>query len=166
MRLTLALSLISLAACDAAPPPSPPPSSAGEKLALGTLDADGGFAPYIDGQDVTLVAGAQGGFHVWMSYQMTPGLSLPAMLERTANRASDDALILRTMSGVQLDSAPSAPLPMFMCPAPVGISVIDIPIVYQLRFTDDQGEIARGQVTLTPHCPTDQITLCQRICNG
>jgi hypothetical protein len=126
---------------------SPPP--VGEAmLTLGQLD--GSFLPYVDGQDVTLVAGAQGGFHVWMSYQLDH--TGEAILERTAHRVSD--------------GAPAQPLPMFMCPAPVGISVIDQPIEYELRFSDDTGEIARGSVRLVPHCPADQLEFCQRICSG
>ena len=164
MRLVGALGVICLIGCDAAPAKMPPPPA--ESLTLGVLADDGSFTPYEEGQDVTLVAGAQGGFHVWLSYQMTPARNDAASLERTAHLAADDSLILRTMSDVQLDGAPSQPLPMFMCPAPVGLSVLDVPIVYQLRFSDAKGEIARGQVTLVPHCPADQTDFCQRICNG
>ena len=154
MRFLTALLLIG---CSGSPPP------VGEAmLTLGQLD--GSFLPYVDGQDVTLVAGAQGGFHVWMSSQLDH--TGEAMLERTAHRVSDDALILRTTSVAELDGGPAQPLPMFMCPAPVGISVIDQPIEYELRFSDDNGEIARGSVRLVPHCPTDQLEFCQRICSG
>jgi hypothetical protein len=162
-----ALTVICLIGCDAAPPPHQQNEA---MVQLGTLAADGGFAPYGDGQDVTLVAGAQGGFHVWMSYLMMPAPSGGASLTRTAHLASDGTLILRTMSDVTLEAAPSMPLPMFMCPAPVGISVLDVPIDYALDFSDGSGALAHGTVTLVPHCPTDvpgdQIDFCQRICNG
>jgi hypothetical protein len=159
-----ALGVICLIGCDAAPPP--PKQQPESTVQLGVLAADGSFTSYTDGQDVTLVAGAQGGFHVWMSYLMMPAPTGDAALQRTANLASDGTLILRTMSDVTLADAPSMPLPMFMCPAPVGLSVLDIPIIYTLEFSDDNGAIARGQVTLVPHCPPDQIDFCQRICNG
>jgi hypothetical protein len=139
------------------------PAEAEPMLTLGHLDS-GAFQQYLPNQDVTLVAGAQGGFHVWLAFQMAPALSGDAMLERTAHRASDEQLILRTQGQIALDS--SEALPMFMCPAPVGISVIDQPIEYRLRFTSASGELASGTITLVPHCPSDQLEFCQRICNG
>ena len=132
-------------------------------LTLGHVE-NGAFARYQANEDVTLVAGAQGGFHVWLAFQMAPSLTGDATLERTAHRRADDQLILRTKGEIALDS--SEALPMFMCPAPVGISVIDQPIDYQLHFSNDSGELTSGSITLVPHCPSDQLEFCQRICNG
>lgn len=140
---------------------APPPKQA--TLTLGHLD-DGAFARYLPNEDVTLVAGAQGGFHVWLAFQMLPAQSGEATLERTAHRISDDQLILRTKGEIALDS--SEAMPMFMCPSPVGISVIDQPIEYRLQFSSTTGELAEGAITLVPHCPSDQLEFCQRICNG
>ena len=55
-----------------------------------------------DGQDVTLVEGAQGGFHVWMQYAVR---GLPAgtvTLERSAHRVSDGAVVLVYRGDVDL----------------------------------------------------------------
>ncbi len=149
--------VIWLIGCAATPPPEK------RTLTLGHLD-DGAFTAYQPNEDVTLVAGAQGGLHVWLSFEMAPAMGGEAELERTAHRRIDDQLVLRTNGTVELDQKTS--LPMFMCPSPVGISVIDQPIEYQLRFHDDGGELAKGAITLVPHCPADQLEFCQRICQG
>jgi hypothetical protein len=138
----------------------------GAPLTLGTSDAMGGFVPYTDGQDVTLVEGAQGGFHVWMRYEYGGKSGISARLERTAHRRLDGAIVLRSVGDANMVPE-SDPLPMFMCPSPVGLSVIDQPIQFQLRFTDDAGaELATGAITLVPHCPDDNRDFCLRICTG
>jgi hypothetical protein len=141
-------------------PPEPGPAP---KHTVALFDHDG--APYHDGQDVTLVAGAQGGYHVWLAYQMTPpqGMTGELTLSRLAYRVSDEALVLRFETTI--DDNPS-PLPMFMCPVPVGLPVLDQPIRYELHFSDGSGQIAEGAVTLVPHCPADSVEVCQRICSG
>jgi hypothetical protein len=151
--------------CSAPPPPTDtPPTTA--QLELGQRAADGSFTRYQAGQDVTLVAGAQGGFHVWLSYVMTPPRSGAMTLERTAYREVDGKLVLRSTGEIEPDGEP---LPMFMCPAPVGLSVLDQPIEYRLRFVDGETDLAAGAITLVPHCPAenpDHRELCQRICQG
>jgi hypothetical protein len=158
MAVAMRALLVCLLGCSAVPPPE---NDMPIQLELGHR-ADGKFALYEPGQDVTLVAGAQGGFHVWLSYQMTPARSGSTMLERTAWRA-DGKLVLRSAGSIEPDGEP---LPMFMCPAPVGLSVLDQPIEYRLRFLEGETELAKGSVTLVPHCPADNVELCQRICNG
>ena len=129
-----------------------------------------------DGQDDTLVEGAQGGFHVWMQYAVR---ALPAgtyTLERTAHRASDGAVVLVFRGDVDIGApAPGddgwwtapAPIPMFMCPSPIGISVVDVPIDFTLRVLGPgDAELARAAITLVPRCPDAQRDFCTRICTG
>lgn len=126
-----------------------------------------------DGQDATLVEGAQGGFHVWLSYAVR-GVTGSFTLERDAHRVSDGAVVLRYRGpmdvGAPADdgwwSAPS-PIPMFMCPTPIGISIVDEPIDFELRLLDDADvERAHTHVTLVPRCPDAQRDFCTRICTG
>jgi hypothetical protein len=49
-----------------------------------------------------------------------------------------------------------------MCPSPIGIAVVDVPIVFQLRMAGDVTQ----SVTLVPHCPVEQRDFCNRICTG
>src|SRR3954451_15194409 len=119
-RTPMRLLLMCMVGCAATPPP-------GRAASTLTLLDDAG-APYHDGQDVTLVAGAQGGYHVWLGYQMTPAPSGEVQLERMAHRVSDGALVLRFDTTIDQESAPL--VPMFMCPVPVGLPILDQPIQY------------------------------------
>ncbi len=144
-------------------------------VTLGTTALDGtGFAP-LSG-DQTLVAGAQGGFHVWLKYRvegMAPG---KVDIKRTVRRVSDGKLILLT-EGVQEVGAPSADgywelptaLPSFMCPTPIGVKVDGEPVDFDVVISTDDGltELGEGTAQATPHCPTgDEQSFCEKICNG
>jgi hypothetical protein len=152
----------------------PPPG--GAALSLGARDGSGALAPYKDGQAVTLVEGAQGGFHVWMDFRAR-GLdpSLAPSLERTATRASDGTLVLRGLPApANLAAAPDdpdaleppQPLPMFMCPTPIGVSVIGVPVTYKIQLSDGDTPEASAEVTLVPACPPENADFCLKICTG
>ncbi len=127
-----------------------------------------------DGQDTTLVEGAQGGFHVWLSYAVRGMAPATVTLERTAHRVSDGAVVLVYRGDVDIGApddsgwwtAPS-PIPMFMCPSPIGLSIVDVPIELTLRLLGDaDAELARASVTVVPRCPDAQLEFCMRICTG
>ena len=126
----------------------------------------------VDGQDIALAPGAQGGFHVMLEVE-TRGLGAGSVwLERTATRVSDGAVVLRYKD--ELAATPdgdgawlSGGIRTFMCPTPIGISIVDVPIAYQMRLlTDDGSELARAAITLVPRCPTAEQDFCMRICTG
>ena len=144
------------------------------ELTLGTAAHDGsGFLP-LSG-DQTLVEGAQGGFHIWIKYRIAGMGADRLLIDRTARRASDARLILDVPEALIDVGAPSADgyweipsaLPSFMCPAPIGVSVIDQPIDFDVVLKDQAGtELAHATATATPHCPSDAETFCQQICSG
>ena len=127
-----------------------------------------------DGQDDTLVEGAQGGFHVWMQYAVKGMAPATVTLERSANRVSDGAVVFVYRGDVDVGAAAAMTaggprrraIPMFMCPSPIGISVVDVPIEFTLRMLDGDAELARAAITLVPRCPDAQRDLCTRICTG
>jgi hypothetical protein len=177
LAIASALAALVVGCAPASPPPPPPPTPpvARADLAIGAPDGStGAMVPFTDGQQVELVAGAQGGFHVWLEYalrDLPPGFYT---LERNAHRVSDDAVVLRYTGTVEVGApagdgwwtAPS-PIPMFMCPTPIGISIVGEPIAFLLRVLDDAGgELARAGVTLVPRCPAAQLDFCTRICTG
>ena len=95
-------------------------------------------------------------------------------VERLAHRLSDGAVVLR-FDSAEVVGTPDAggwyrsySFPMFMCPTPIGISVVDTPIVYELRVSDENGtfELAHASITLVPHCSDVRRDLCTRICTG
>jgi hypothetical protein len=151
-RALVAVTVIT-AGCSGGPPP------------LVTLALSGpGDAPLSDGQDVLLEPGAQGGFHVWLTWRADGMEPAELQLERTARRLADDKVVLRTSGAVR---ELGGTIPMFMCPTPIGISVVDQPIVFRLSLGDSSGaRLAAGAITLVPHCPDGQREFCERICTG
>ena len=153
----------------------PPPALGPGALTLGSVMADGmTFRPISDGEDVTLVEGAQGGFHVWMKFRAKDVPAGPTTMFRTARRMTDDKLVLRSQTDTMVGAAGPdgtwevpTPLPMFMCPSPVGLSVIDQPIVFRIELQDSSGQTMAAQhIALVTHCPDSSLAFCMRICTG
>ena len=153
----------------------PPPGDA--MLVLGGAVASDGSGYVALGGDQTLVPGAQGGFHVWLKYRVAGMAPETVHVHRETHRVSDDALVLLA-DGTQdvgaVDPAndgwwelPKA-LPSFMCPTPIGISVIDQRIVFEVTLTTlDGAPLAKSTAEVTVHCPDgDQAAFCAKICSG
>ena len=174
--MTKALLLLALAACgDPVAPPAvdAPPA----RVVVGTVDASKqGFVPMAG--DQTLVAGAQGGFHVWLKYRVVGLQARTVRVLRTVRRVADDRLILKTDDIVDL-GAPGAdgywelpaPVPSFMCPAPLGVQVNDQPVRFEVQLVDPDSSatLADGTAGATPRCPTADATqhaFCVSICSG
>jgi hypothetical protein len=133
------------------------------------------FIAAADGDDAELVAGAQGGFHVWINVRLK-GTSGPVYLVHEARRVSDDTLVLRGNRQVMEvpDDAmedwwesPSA-APAFMCPSPIGIRIYDeeIRFTVEVRDTEDT-PLASDEILLVPRCPAvEQHEFCIEICSG
>jgi hypothetical protein len=169
----LAVTLATVALGCAPPPAKTPPSPPSPPITTTSAPGELRILDLVDGQDAIMVAGAQGGFHVWMQYAVRDvGGSLA--LERSAYRASDGAVVLRYRGQVDIGAPDAddwwtapAPIPMFMCPSPIGISIVDVPIEFQLRMLGDGDvELARATITLVPRCPDGQLDFCTRICTG
>jgi len=151
------------------------PPTEGE-LEAGSSAVDGtGFIDVVDGDEVELVPGAQGGFHVWINVRVH-GAAGALYVERDARRVSDGALVLRglpqpvdvpTQAMDDWWESPSAG-PAFMCPSPLGIQVFDEEIEYTVRLVDDAEQVlAEDHIVLLPRCPAgDQHDFCLEICSG
>lgn len=175
--LAVAGFVLALSGCGGTPlSPGPDLAPAPEPVAIEVgAPADGGIAPLVDGQDVTLVEGAQGGFHVWLAYRVR-GVAAGSTIEldREAFRVPDGTVVLR-FDGEADVGAPDAdgwytapaPIPMFMCPTPIGVSIVGVPIRYELQVVDQaRRQLGLATVTLVPRCPADQQDFCTRICTG
>jgi hypothetical protein len=173
-----ALALCALTACSDPQPEMPdaaPPAPAGE-LVLGGSDVGGlGFVAIADGDEVELVAGAQGGFHIWTTLRAT-GVAGPVYLQREARRVDDGTLILRAqqlylevpLEAMEVWWQRDEASPSFMCPTPIGVKVFDVEITLSAQLTDEDGAVlAEDEITVTPRCPDgDQHEFCLRICAG
>jgi len=95
-RVTVLLLLTSLACGTPAPVTDAGPMCS-TTLTLGTLDElDGGFAPLKDGAEVTVHAGPQGGFHVFVGVE-AGGVAKTGLLEWRLTSAGGQALATRTL---------------------------------------------------------------------
>ncbi len=164
-------------------PPGPPPPFEISELEIGGGQSDGsGFVQLTNGTDVTLVSGAQGGFHVWVNarFDLSGATPLPTsvVFERQARLVSTQELVSTTKETRDVIRSPDRPdrfeieraMPMFLCPAPAGIRIEDQRLVLRVRAMPDEESktpIAEGTIELVPHCPTgDLAALCARICAG
>lgn len=173
MKRALVLLVVAGACGPGNPPPPPPPSQC--ELTLGSAPTGGtGFAEMP--LAATLVPGAQGGFHVWLSYRIK-GAGEAGVLKaaHTVRREADGKLFSRGERRLEL-SAPGADgwwesdlaTPAFLCPTPIGVSVIGEQAIFEVTlFAEDGTEMAKQQVRSQLTCPTGgQAEFCQRICTG
>lgn len=150
------------------------------EIEAGTSGADGnGYVATTDGTDVSLVPGAQSGFHVWLNVRVR-GIAGELAIERAARRQSDGVLVFRGLPqrfevpDAALDDWWESPVaaPAFMCPSPIGIQVFDEALVFEVRLLDPEAEegaspLAEDTLVLIPHCPAgEQAEFCVSICSG
>jgi hypothetical protein len=142
-------------------------------LTLGGTAVDGtGFLPLAG--DQTLVAGAQGGFLVWLKFRVGGVANSDLGIHRTARRVSDNHLLLTTDGTISVGQPGDdglwelpTPYPTFLCPTPIGVSVIDEPIRFRVELSDNGTLLDAAENVATPHCPTDgEAQFCQNICAG
>jgi hypothetical protein len=146
------------------------------QVALGGSPAPDGSGFVALAGDVSLIPGAQGGFHVWTKYRVTGAVAEMVDVAYTIHRASDDRLILSAQRQQELGppgdagywELPTA-MPAFMCPSPLGVQVHDLPMRFEIQLSDPATGTALGNASaeFTPHCPDgDQSAFCLQICSG
>ncbi len=163
MRRTVLTALVVLtAACDPEPPPIEPPVEA--SVSIGLVSADG-FAKLSDGVELELIPGAQGGFHVTLDTRVNmPG---EVTVKREIRRDDTGELVARSQvrSDVARDGALMVDLPMFLCPAPVGINIADETLEVTYRIESEAGTQAMGRLAFIPRCPSSEgEAFCDKIC--
>lgn len=176
-RLVVQAALVGMCACATEPRLFRPDAQESEaRLELGTVDGNSeGFVPLTG--DQPLVAGAQGGFHVWLKYRLHAVPVGKVRVVRTAHRVADERLLLRTESAQEVGPSDAdgwwetpTPLPSFMCPSPIGVSVHDeaVRFAVQIRNGVTGAVLIEGSSTATPRCPADAElgAWCLQICSG
>jgi hypothetical protein len=183
MRVALAIALSLAAACGAGDPTGGPDAGGeadaaleptGELILGGTDDSGAGFLELADGSDAALIAGAQGGYHVWTKLRAHL-MEGELRITREARRVSDGVLVLSVP--VQEFAVPHEAMedwweepdawPNFMCPSPVGIQVYDQEIEYTVEVTTVDGAlVGRARITRVPRCPAGDEANCHDRCSG
>ena len=150
------------------------PDPTGELHLGGAEDSGTGFVELEDGADATLVAGAQGGYHVWTSLRAR-SMKGELRIEREARRVADGVLVLSVP--VQELFVPDEamedwwqepdPWPNFMCPTPVGIQVYDQEVEFTVQVrTVDGALVGEDHISLVPRCPAGDEVNCHERCSG
>ena len=174
-RAVTTLALISLSvACGGE---APPVGDVSLEIGAGEASGASGFIPLGEPAELTLVPGAQGGFHVMLNMRVAAG-TMPAAdirLSRTARRADTDELVSRSEHYIEMIPSESDPeldetkdsFAMFLCPTPVGIQVADEVLELRFEVIDRDGNPAVGTGQIIARCPEgDQQEFCERICFG
>jgi hypothetical protein len=171
---------LALAACGSEPDPPVDPEFGPLTIGGGLEDGSSGFVELTNGQDVTLVPGAQGGFHVYLNVRVeekSMGDQMALYIDRKARRVDTDQLVSQARQLAPFEPSAEAgyfdtarPMLMFLCPAPAGIQVFDKTLIVKalgLLHHMDAEPIAEGTVTITPRCPEGgQRAFCEDICSG
>ncbi len=176
MRIALAITAATLFACTGTPGDEEDelPLIANMQIGL-SVDGSEGFVEAVDGMDVQLASGAQGGFHVWTAPRIRGAMGTLYM-DREARRVSDGALMLRASRLVidvpeeALDSwwREQQAIPSFMCPAPVGIQAFDVEVEFSFELRNEDEElIAKDSLIVVPRCEAGEAGgFCRSVCSG
>lgn len=155
MKKALFLVLATAMACSPEPPPDPPVE---ETIEVGVI-RDGAFVPLSDGDDLELISGAQGGFHVELAARVD-GMAGEVEVERIARRSDTQVLVARSefSSEVLSSGLLERSIPVFLCPAPAGVNVADETLDLTYRIGS-----AVGTLAFQPRCPEGDA-FCDGIC--
>jgi hypothetical protein len=139
-------------------------------LELGGLGPDGGFAKMA--VEVEATPGAQGGFHIPVTYRVN-GQALPGVLfEHRIERTRDATLVSK---GTRTwDVAPGAAgeswttpgaVIIFICPTPVGVNVVGESLTFEVTATKGGELLGKASASAVFRCsPGDSF--CESICKG
>lgn len=174
------LSLLLTGCCIQFPPPRPEPLSeedggvSGSPLwpegtvTFGTTDDNGEIFQNI-GASLTLHRGPQGGNHAYAKYQVSGGQVAPgATFEHRVRRAKDGVLVSKGQrifdvtagdGGVWTSDGAAT---MFLCPTPVGVSIVREPLDFEVIVKSGDGKfLGRATVQSTLTCD-----MCEADCGG
>ena len=165
-RFGAVLAMAVLAGCN-------PPDPGACELALGTAPEGGtGFSEMP--LEAEMTPGGQGGFHVWLAYRIKNAPLGTVKAAHEVRRASDGKLLSRGERKLDVGLADGdgwwqsdTATPAFLCPTPLGVTVIDLPATVEVTLTDAQGATLDTQTVSTRLvCPAAQKDSCVRICTG
>ncbi len=168
MRLVALLSLLVIGCPGPVKPPGMTAWDAGSlQLGVALSDTDPKFVAMP--LEVQLHSGAQGGFHVPAMFQVTGQHEDAAVFEHFVRRARDSALVSRGTRTLDVSGNPwvtSQPIPIFMCPPPVGIDIIGEDLTFEVSVTSASGAVLSRETAKTRvKCPST-ASYCASICKG
>lgn len=163
-RPALIFSTVLIVGCWEAPKQPSPTTPAAPSMDLG-VGVGVGFELLADGVELTLVPGAQGGFHV--DLEVRTDLEGEVAVTRQARRADTGELVSRGKfrASVLEDGSLDRTVPLFLCPAPVDIAVADEALEVEYVLETEAGEARAAALIFVPRCPTGgSADFCIQIC--
>lgn len=119
-----------------------------------------------------LVAGFQGGFHVPVMYRVKDHDGSNLTFEHKVRRVADGVLVSRGGRVFDVHAADGGTwtsdyeVTIFLCPTPVGITVMDEALSIEVRVVDEASHLmAVGTTQVVVHCPPGD-SFCESICKG
>jgi hypothetical protein len=175
MRVWLALAALVLCAC----PPPPTDDDGGTmgdtvwpegtvELGAPVSDTDETFQPLPTA--IELHQGAQGGFHAPVLFRVNGQVESAAIFTHRLTRTSDGVLVSKGTRAFDVTggawATPSA-VPLFLCPTPVGVNIVDQQLTFELTVSRASGVVlGRAKATAVVHCPASAQSFCASICKG
>lgn len=141
------------------------------QIEVGGADAAGAtFEPFSDGSERSLIAGPQGGYHVWLHARVRGICPASARIERRVIDEATGDLLLFSSSGAglvetategehELDGA----VPMQLCP-PVIVPPVGRALRFYARITDGSGRSAEAMRSFMAACPAGDLR-CADVCS-
>jgi hypothetical protein len=139
-------------------------------LRVGTRSSSGVDDFVTFGAQVPLTPGAQGGYHVETRYQIVGQRLDGVVFNHTVRLTDGGTLISRGTRRFDVGDDGGDPwvseiFPVFMCPTPVGVSVLNEQVTFEITATStDGGFLGSANGTTRLHC--DPGAYCEVVCRG
>jgi hypothetical protein len=133
----------------------------------GTLELVGEDAGAFPAQ-AQAVPGAQGGYHVPVMYRVTGQIEPMVTFEHRVTRASDGVLVSKGQRSMNVEAeswVTPGPVIIFLCPTPVGVSVIDQSLHFEITAVKAGEVLGRASGDAQFGCPAGDA-FCASICAG
>lgn len=121
--------------------------------------------------ELLLHAGAQGGFHAPLVYRVDHETEAAVVFDHRVTRTRDGVLVSKgtrtfDVSPVSGTWVSDGPVVIFLCPTPVGVSVEDESLTFEITASKDSTLLGRATGQVIVHCPDSGKAFCQSVCRG
>lgn len=136
-------------------------------LEVGGEGPDGGFITLPS--MVEAQPGSQGGYHVPLMYRVTGHAMAGVTFEHRVTRAGDGRLVSKGSRSWDVEPGSSwttsRPTIVFLCPTPIGVSIVAEPLSFQVTALKDGLLLGTAAAAGTFGCPPGDA-FCETICSG
>ncbi|MBI4818378.1 MAG: hypothetical protein HY791_19085 [Deltaproteobacteria bacterium] len=171
------LVLVMFVACGGSDPEPEPFAVESVWIGGGKDDGSAGFIEVRQGGAVPLVAGLQGGFHIYVNARLRATGEAPSSLvfERSARVDASGDLLSRGKQRIELLPGPDGALEtgrsqlLILCPTPAGVAASGVPVRVRVDVTtaDTEQSLGSAELLVAPTCPGDGLAeYCEDICGG